>query len=207
MQSKDHWEKVYREKPFDRVSWYQENAEMSLALIRRFVPHLDAQLIDVGAGASTLADDLLRLSYENLTVLDISAAGLDVARKRLGANAERVTWIEADITSAPLPSHRYDLWHDRAVFHFLTEPEDRAKYIRVMSASLKPGGVAIIGTFAEEGPSHCSGLPTERYSAASLATIFGSQFEVLEHAYEEHCTPNGGTQKFLYVCFKKLPPQ
>lgn len=109
------------------------------------------------------------------------------------------------ITSASLPRHRYDLWHDRAVFHFLTESEDRAKYIQVMNASLKPGGIAIIGTFAEEGPSQCSGLPTERYSATSLVTIFGSQYEVLEHAYEEHCTPNGGMQKFLYVCFNKLP--
>ncbi|MED7666739.1 class I SAM-dependent methyltransferase [Pseudomonas moraviensis subsp. stanleyae] len=201
MESKSHWEKVYREKEPDGVSWYQEHAERSLALIDKYRPQTDAQLIDVGAGASTLIDDLLRMGYQNLTVLDISAAGLNVARERLGAEAERVSWIEADITSASLPRHRYDLWHDRAVFHFLTEPEDRAKYIQVMSASLKPDGIAIIGTFAEEGPSQCSGLPTERYSAASLATVLGDQFEALESAYEVHLTPNGRTQQFLYGCF------
>lgn len=207
MQSKGHWEKVYREKPSDGVSWYQEHAEMSLRLILRFGPNPNAQIIDVGAGASTLSDDLLRLGYENLTVLDISAAGLEVARQRQGVNADRAAWIEADVTTASLPHHRYDLWHDRAVFHFLTEPEDRERYIQTMTASLKPNGVALIGTFAEDGPSHCSGLPTMRYSAASLAIVLGNQFESLEHAYEDHCTPHGATQKFLYACFKKLPQQ
>ncbi|VVN81049.1 class I SAM-dependent methyltransferase [Pseudomonas fluorescens] len=201
MRSKSHWEKVYSEKAPDGVSWYQKHSERSLALIRRFQPGTDAYLIDVGAGASTLTDDLLRLGYENLTLLDISAAGLNVARKRLGAEAGRVSWLEDDITCASLPCQRYDLWHDRAVFHFLTEPEDRAKYVRSMGASLKPGGVAVIGTFAEDGPSYCSGLPTERYNPTTLATALGDQFEAVDYILEEHHTPNGDTQKFLYGCF------
>jgi SAM-dependent methyltransferase len=204
VQRKTYWEKVYDGKPADALSWYQDHAGMSLALIRQSRLGPDAELIDIGGGASNLIDDLLRLGYRNLTVLDIAASGLNVARDRLGEHAASVKWMEADVTTEPFPKHQYDLWHDRAVFHFLTEPEDRLRYVNALSTALKPGGFAIIGTFALDGPDKCSGLPTQRYSIEHLTAEVGSQFERLAHAEEEHQTPSGTVQKFLYCYFKKL---
>ncbi|TFB44558.1 class I SAM-dependent methyltransferase [Pseudomonas sp. F01002] len=203
MQSKRHWENVYTEKASDVVSWYQEHADMSLALIRQTGLSLDAVLIDVGGGASTLIDDLLKAGYRNLTVLDISVSGLDVTRNRLGEHAASVHWLEADVTTAIFPKHKYDLWHDRAVFHFLTESGDRARYLHALDRALKPGGFVVVGTFAEEGPDRCSGLPAQRYNVDHLAAEFGAQFEMLGHASEEHHTPSGAVQKFLYCYFRK----
>ncbi len=204
MQDKSHWESVYTHKAADAVSWYQPHADSSLALIRQTGIAADAAIIDVGGGASTLVDDLLAAHYSDLTVLDISAAALDVARHRLGGAASAVHWLEADITQVDLPEHRFALWHDRAVFHFLTDAADRARYLNAVGRAVKPGGFVVVGTFAEDGPEQCSGLPVRRYSADTLYDEFGAQFELLGKAEENHHTPFGTVQKFLYCYCRKL---
>ncbi|MEK2633054.1 class I SAM-dependent methyltransferase [Pseudomonas aeruginosa] len=175
-----------------------------LALIRQTGIAADAAIIDVGGGASTLVDDLLAAHYSDLTVLDISAAALDVARHRLGGAASAVHWLEADITQVDFPEHRFALWHDRAVFHFLTDAADRARYLNAVGRAVKPGGFVVVGTFAEDGPEQCSGLPVRRYSADTLYDEFGAQFELLGKAEENHHTPFGTVQKFLYRYCRKL---
>ena len=152
MQDKSHWESVYTHKAADAVSWYQPHADSSLALIRKTGIAAEAAIIDVGGGASTLVDDLLAAHYSDLTVLDISAAALDVARHRLGGAASAVHWLEADITQGDFPEHRFALWHDRAVFHFLTDAADRARYLNAVGRAVKPGGFVVVGTFAEDCP-------------------------------------------------------
>lgn len=204
MQDKSHWESVYTHKAADAVSWYQPHADSSLALIRQTGIAADAAIIDVGGGASTLVDDLLAAHYSDLTVLDISAAALDVARHRLGGAASAVHWLEADITQVDFPEHRFALWHDRAVFHFLTDAADRARYLNAVGRAVKPGGFVVVGTFAEDGPEQCSGLPVRRYSADTLHDEFGAQFELLGKAEENHHTPFGTVQKFLYCYCRKL---
>ena len=203
MQPKEHWEKIYETKPANSVSWFQEHAEQSLRLIRDTGVPSTGAIIDVGGGASTLVDDLLDAGYRSLTVLDLSGAALAAARKRLGARAKLVRWIEANITSAKLPAHTYDVWHDRAVFHFLTAPEDRKAYIEAVSRAVKPGGHVIVATFAEDGPTECSGLPVMRYGAQQLHGQFGSLFRLLRHEQEEHHTPSGKVQKFVYCYCRK----
>lgn len=198
MQSKDHWEKVYTTKATDTVSWFQPHADRSLDLIHAARPEHDAAIIDVGGGASTLVDDLVAEGYSDLTVLDLSGAALATARKRLGAQESKVRWIEADITKADLPANRFDVWHDRAVFHFLTDPADRAAYVRTVFRSVKPGGHVIVAAFAEDGPLQCSGLPVMRYRAGELHDQFGEAFELLDHCREEHRTPSGAVQPFVY---------
>ena len=205
MPSKEHWENVYSSKATDAVSWFQPHAERSLRLIRETgVPHL-ASIIDIGGGASMLVDDLLAAGYSNITVLDLSAAALAASRKRLGAQANGVEWRVADITRCELPQQAYDVWHDRAVFHFLTDPGDRQRYVQSLLRSLRPGGHAIIATFAEDGPEKCSGLPVMRYSADGLHEQFGASFECLQHENELHHTPFGTSQSFTYCHFRKLP--
>lgn len=203
MQSKEHWEHVYATKPAEGVSWYQTHAEQSLRLIRSTGVPPNTPIIDVGGGASTLVDDLLLAEYTAVTVLDMSATALAAAQKRLGARATRVQWIEADITTAKLPFHAYDLWHDRAVFHFLVSAEDRQAYIEAVLNAVKPGGHVIVATFAEDGPTHCSGLPVMRYSADRLHAEFGAPFTLLRQEKEEHHTPAGGVQKFTY-CYCRM---
>ena len=203
MQQKDHWENVYSNKPTTDVSWFQEHAEQSLRLIADTGVPLSASIIDVGGGASTLVDDLLAKGYTSLSVLDISSAALDAARARLGAQAAGVQWLEGDITKIQLPSHTYDVWHDRAVFHFLTSPEQRQAYVQLVLHAVKPGGHVIISTFAEDGPLQCSGLPVKRYSAGELHAEFGAPFELVKHEQEEHLTPSGNTQKFVY-CYCRM---
>ncbi|WP_249351822.1 class I SAM-dependent methyltransferase [Pseudomonas asiatica] len=195
---------MYTHKAADAVSWYQPHADSSLALIRQTGITADAAVIDVGGGASTLVDDLLAARHSDLTVLDISAAALDVARHRLGDAASAVHWLEADITQVEFPEHRFTLWHDRAVFHFLTDAADRARYLKAVGRAVKPGGFVIVGTFAEDGPEQCSGLPVRRYSADTLHDEFGAQFELLGKAEENHHTPFGTVQKFLYCYCRKL---
>lgn len=198
MQSKSHWEGVYASKPSDSVSWFQPHAEQSLRLIRAAnVPHT-AGIIDVGGGASTLVDDLLADGYSNLSVLDLSGAALAVAKARLQAQASKVQWLEADITTVQLPEAAYDIWHDRAVFHFLTDPADRQAYVNTVMRSVKPGGHVIVATFADDGPTKCSGLPVMRYSADALHAEFGAPFILEKHEREEHHTPGGAVQKFVY---------
>lgn len=204
MQSKEHWEHVYSTKATDSVSWFQEHADHSLRLIAETgVPHT-ASIIDVGGGASTLVDDLLAKGYQNITVLDLSRSALDSARNRLGARASSVTWLESDITKAELPLHAYDVWHDRAVFHFLTTPEDRQAYVRAALRAVKPGGHIIVATFAEDGPNRCSGLPVMRYSATDLHAEFGEAFTLVAHEKESHHTPFGTIQQFTYCHCRKL---
>ena len=198
MQSKQHWEKVYETKSTDAVSWFQPHAESSLDFIHATGVGKDAAIIDVGGGASTLADDLLAEGYADLTVLDLSAAALSAARQRLGAQESKVRWIEADIVEADLPENRYDVWHDRAVFHFLTSPEQREAYVRTVFQSVKPGGHVIVATFAEDGPEKCSGLPVMRYRPDELHGEFGEAFALLKHQKEEHRTPSGSVQQFVY---------
>ncbi len=203
MQPKEHWERIYSTKPTDSVSWFQAHAEQSLRLIRGTGVPLSAPVIDVGGGASTLVDDLLQRGYAALTVLDLSAAALAAAQKRLGPRASAVQWIAADITSASLPLHAYDVWHDRAVFHFLTAPHERRAYVEAVLRAVKPGGHVIVATFAEDGPTRCSGLPVVRYSANDLHAEFGAPFTLLRHEKEEHHTPSGTAQKFVY-CYCRV---
>lgn len=204
--SKQHWEQVYATRPAEAVSWYQPHAERSLQLIHATGLGRQASIIDVGGGASTLADDLLGEGYTALTVLDLSAAALAAAQARLGPRASEVRWIEADIVTATLPLHAYDLWHDRAVFHFLTEERERKAYVAAVLRAVKPGGHVIVATFAPDGPLQCSGLPVMRYSADALHAEFGSAFELLAHQREEHRTPLGSVQRFVY-CYCRRAAQ
>lgn len=198
MQPKEHWERVYSTKPATGVSWFQPHAEQSLRLIEGTGLPPSAAIIDVGGGASTLVDDLLATGYSAVTVLDLSSVALKAAQQRLGTAAEGVRWVEADITKVRLPLHAYDLWHDRAVFHFLTTPEQRHAYVAAVLRAVKPGGHVIVSTFAEDGPLQCSGLPVMRYTADGLHAEFGASFELVRHEEEAHRTPSGGTQKFVY---------
>ena len=204
MQSKDHWEEVYTTKATDAVSWFQPHANLSLDLIKATGVSRDAAIIDVGGGASTLVDDLLANGFDNLTVLDLSAAALAAARKRLGIQAAKVKWIEADITKANLPNYQFDVWHDRAVFHFLTTPEERSAYVQAVFHSVKPGGHVIVATFAEDGPNQCSGLPVMRYRADELHDEFGESFSLLRSEKEAHHTPSGTVQQFVYCYCRRM---
>jgi ubiquinone/menaquinone biosynthesis C-methylase UbiE len=199
---KTHWEGVYSTKSPEAVSWYQPRAGLSLELIRRTGIDRPARIIDVGGGASVLVDDLLGAGYRDLTVLDISAEALARARARLGSRAGEVAWVEADVVEAGLPAATFDLWHDRAVFHFLLEAGDRQAYVRTLRRVLRPGGHAIIATFAEDGPERCSGLPVQRYSPQQLHAQLGEGFTLLAHEREDHRTPGGAVQRFQYSLFR-----
>ena len=197
-----HWENVYTTKSSEQVSWYQPHVQRSYDWIVRTDMARDGQIIDVGGGASTLVDDLLEAGYQNITVLDLSGAALQVAQQRLGAlRAARVQWREADITATEFSAHMFDIWHDRAVFHFLTEAADRRAYVAQLRHAVKRGGHIIMATFSLDGPTRCSGLPIVQYSAASLQAELGAQFELVEQANEQHTTPSGAAQNFIYCHF------
>jgi len=203
MDKHEHWQTIYTEKDVTKVSWFQEHADTSLRIIQQNENDKDAHIIDIGAGASPLVDDLLDAGYSNIEVLDISTEALAIAQKRLGDEQEKIIWHSADILKAELPAHRYDVWHDRAVFHFLTDDADRARYVEQVCHALKPNGKVIISTFGPDGPLKCSGLPIVRYSHVSLHGEFGAQFKLIEHGQEDHLTPDGSVQKFVY-CFCKM---
>jgi SAM-dependent methyltransferase len=203
MDAQSHWEKIYTEKAPDAVSWYRPHLETSLALIDQAAAGCSASVIDIGGGESTLVDDLLVRGYENITVLDISQTAIDANRKRLGKASERVHWLVADITKAELESSAYDVWHDRAVFHFLTAPSDRVAYVRQVSRAVKAGGHVIVSTFGPEGPTKCSGLDVVRYDAETLHGEFGVHFRLLTSSKELHRTPFGTVQNFLY-CYCRV---
>lgn len=203
MDHKQHWEQVYNTKASDAVSWFQEHADQSLRLIQNIGIAKDAAIIDVGGGASTLVDDLVAEGYTDLTVLDLSSTALAVAKRRLGKLAENVHWLEGDVTRAELPIHRFDIWHDRAVFHFLTESADRHAYVERVMRAVRPGGHVIVATFAEDGPEKCSGLPVMRYRPATLHAEFGDAFLLVAHNKEAHHTPFGTVQQFVYCYCRK----
>ena len=194
---KTHWEKIYRDKSPLEVSWYQAAPTLSRELILASSVERGAPLIDIGGGASTLVDHLLDDGYSAVSVLDISAQALAHAQQRLGERAQQVRWIEADITCFD-PTESYHLWHDRAVFHFLTDPVDRMRYRAVLERALEPGGQLIIGTFAPGGPEQCSGLPIVQYDAVRMQAELGSGFTLLETRAETHRTPSGKDQLFNY---------
>jgi SAM-dependent methyltransferase len=197
-----HWETVYRTKDATSVSWYQETLSVSLAMIEGSGLGRGARIIDVGGGASTLVDRLIADGYERVAVLDTAPAALEQARMRLGACADRVEWLLEDVTRWS-PARKYDLWHDRAVFHFLTIGEDRRAYLAAMEAALAPQGQAIIATFALDGPEKCSGLPVMRYGPESLSRELGQDFVLLGEQRERHVTPAGVVQPFLYCRFRR----
>lgn len=186
-----------------QVSWYQRHPHLSLQYIRNTGAGKAAHIIDVGGGASTLVDHLLDDGFQHVTVLDISAEALEIAQKRLGQRAGSVTWLEADITQTTLSHQKYDIWHDRAVFHFLTEPQERQRYVHAVRKAVKPGGHVIVATFASDGPERCSGLEVARYDPQSLHSEFGADFELLDSTREEHQTPFHTEQKFIYCYCRK----
>lgn len=203
MDNKQHWEQVYTTKASDSVSWFQEHADQSLRLIHNTRLGKDAAIIDVGGGTSRLVDDLVAEGYTDLTVFDLSSTALAVARQRLGKHADIVHWIEGDITRTKFPMNRFDIWHDRAVFHFLTDPADRHAYVERVLSSVRPGGHVIVATFAEDGPEKCSGLPVMRYQPEALHAVFGDTFQLVEHEKEAHHTPFGTVQQFVYCYCRK----
>lgn len=202
MDRQAHWQNVYETKAETEVSWYQDHPDSSLALIKGSGLGVTARIIDVGGGASRLVDDLLELGYASLTVLDIAQAALERTRRRLGERAARVEWLAADVTRWTPPC-RFDLWHDRAVFHFLTDPADRAAYAAAMAAAIPAGGQTVIGTFAPDGPERCSGLPIRRYDAAGLASEFTAHFEPVDAMTEDHLTPAGKVQRFQFCRLRR----
>lgn len=213
---KEHWENVYRNRSPDEVSWYQREPTLSLQLIESVPLPLDAPIIDVGGGASTLVDKLSDEGYTNISVLDVSASALAHTRERLAAKfairmagglvdgADAIEWFEEDVTCFK-PPHRFMLWHDRAVFHFLTNKADRDRYVGVLKQALEPGGHLIIMTFAIDGPLKCSGLEIVRYDVDKLKAALGQGFELVETGHEIHKTPSGGQQKFAYFRFTFTP--
>jgi 2-polyprenyl-3-methyl-5-hydroxy-6-metoxy-1,4-benzoquinol methylase len=199
MSTQQHWDHVYGTKPSDQVSWYRPHLETSLNLIKRATREdRTAAIIDVGGGASTLVDDLLTTGFTDITVLDIAATAIDVAKSRLGSRAGAVRWLVADATQPTVDDHSIDVWHDRAVFHFLTAPAARAAYVQNVVRAVRPGGHVIVSTFGPEGPQRCSGLDVVRYDSGALHGTFGPQFKLVESSTELHATPFGTTQQFLY---------
>jgi SAM-dependent methyltransferase len=203
MDRKEHWENVYCSKPPDRLGWYKPRLQTSLDWIRKLNLPADAAIIDVGGGASTLIDDLINDGYRSVTVLDISGSSLAESQARLGEKAVSVTWLVGDITQVELPGNKFDVWHDRAVFHFLTDAEQQRQYRDVLLASLKPGGHLIIGTFAPEAPPKCSGLPVQRYDREQLVAVLGGELELIRDHKEMHVTPGGVEQMYLYCQFRR----
>jgi SAM-dependent methyltransferase len=199
-----HWETIYRTKDVQRVSWFQSEAHRSLDLITRVCADRAAPIIDVGAGASVLVDNLLDAGYRDISVLDLSEAALEISRERLGADSAKVKWMRGDVLRSPLDEGGYAVWHDRAVFHFLIDPADRRAYVEQVRRAVKPGGYVLVATFAEDGPQSCSGLPVVRYSAEGLHSEFGSDFQLMRSEHEDHRTPGGAEQSFVYCLCRRI---
>lgn len=203
MNQRDHWEKTYTTKLNEQLGWYRPHLETSLGWIMELGLTKDAQIIDVGGGVSTLVDDLLSEGYRFIVILDLSKQALSLAKTRLGSKAELVTWLEGDIASVELPGLHFDLWHDRATFHFLTKPEQQRGYINNLMRALKPGGHLIIATFAPEAPPKCNGLPVQRYTVEQLERVLGEEFGLRRSHKEQHIAPGGVEQMHLYCHFCK----
>jgi len=202
MDTRSHWEQVYATKDLRRVSWFRPHLERSLELIERSAPERVASILDVGSGESTLVDDLLGLGYRKITALEISRTALEATKVRLGKAGLGVRWICGDVTETVLPEGVYDVWHDRAVFHFLTEAGQRQAYVERVKSALKPGGSVILSTFGPEGPERCSGLSTMRYDAQGLGRELGARFRLVESSLDLHETPAGGAQQFLCCWYR-----
>lgn len=203
LERKKHWEDIYEHKALTEVSWYQPTPATSLGMIQQFGISQESKIIDIGGGDSFLVDHLLDLGYENVTVLDISEKAIERAKSRLGARALDVKWVVADVTDFK-PKEQYDLWHDRAAFHFLTQEEDIAVYMNVVSQSVRKGAYLVIGTFSENGPKKCSGIEIRQYSEQSMTTQMQSHFEKLGCLTVDHQTPFETTQQFLFCSFQRL---
>jgi len=199
-----HWQQVYEERAPSEVSWFESAPDRSVALIEATGVGKDAAIVDVGGGASRLAGELLAAGYNDVTVADISERALEEARAELGDRAESISWIEADVRGDAF-GRRFDLWHDRAVFHFMVDEADRAAYLDTLGESLAPCGHLVIATFGPQGPEQCSGLPVRRYGAEELADQLGPRFEALGSEIVVHGTPSGNAQQFLYARFRRLP--
>jgi SAM-dependent methyltransferase len=198
MQSSEYWDKVYRSKKFDAVSWYAPHLSESLRLVEQLCPDKTAAIVDIGGGESTLVDDLLQRGYSDLSALDISAAAIEFTRQRLGPQARQVSWHVGDVTRYDFGSKQFDLWHDRAVFHFLTDDVARQAYVDLVRRSVKPGGYVVMATFGPNGPLRCSGLEVVRYDDQGLHGEFGEGFRLLGSELADHQTPMGTSQQFLY---------
>ncbi len=201
-ESKEHWEKIYASKKFEETSWYQEKPETSLNLIEMLNLSHDASVIDIGGGDSYLCDHLLKLGYTNLNVLDISENAIERAKKRLGKMAHQVHWIVSNVLDFK-DENKFELWHDRAAFHFLNDPEKIKKYVENLTASLKSGGFLILGTFSEEGPEKCSGISVHQYSEAEMSALFEKDFEKISFQKLDHKTPWDAGQNFSFGVFRK----
>jgi SAM-dependent methyltransferase len=199
-----HWEQVYRTKGERETSWFRDRLDTSLALIDALALDRATPVIDVGGGRATLVDDLQARGYTDLSVLDLSESALEQVRGRLGAAGHAVAWHVADVTQAALPAAHFGLWHDRAVFHFMVEEATRAAYLAQAARAVRPGGHAIIATFAPDGPEKCSGLPVRRYAASELAAAFAPQFRLVRELREEHVTPWGAPQPFTWVVLARV---
>jgi len=195
---------MYSNKPANKVGWYASHLITSLNWIEGLDLDPDEAIIDVGGGASTLVDDLLEKGHENIAILDISKRAIQLTQERLANDSSLVTWLQGDVTRLELPSRYYRLWHDRAVFHFLTEPEIRQRYKDSLLEALQIGGFFIIGTFAPKAPPQCSGLPVQRYTSQSLSALFGNEFELKLSQYESHFTPSGLEQAYVYCLFQRI---
>ena len=199
--SEEHWEQVYASRRADEVSWFEATPDVSLRLIRTVLPR-QASVLDVGAGASALVDSLVAGGVTDVTVLDISGRALELVRERLGRPSTHVTFVHADVLAWE-PGRMFDVWHDRAVFHFLVSPESRARYVRLAKSAIPRGGSLVAATFAPDGPTHCSGLPVCRYDEAGMETEFGPGFELLHSERAEHVTPSGVVQPFTWVVLRR----
>jgi uncharacterized UPF0146 family protein len=199
-----HWESIYRSKQPNEVSWFKPHLQVSLELLAQAGLSARSRVIDVGAGASTLVDDLVALGVTDLTALDVSSAALAAVRERLGSKAQGVRWIVGDITTVELPASSIDLWHDRAALHFLIEPEAVRTYVGIALQTIVPGGHAVIGGFAADGPERCSGLPVVRRNPEQIAELFGSRAVMVDARHEVHLTPSGVMQRFAYALLRKL---
>lgn len=203
MSMERHWEDVYNARSPEEMSWYEPHLKTSLEWITEAAMEPSLSIIDVDGGASTLVDDLYTRGFRSLTVLDLSATAIARSQERLGAAANSIHWVIGDVTRCPLPHTSFDIWHDRAVFHFLTAQEDREAYVECVTRALKPSGHVIIATFSSNGPQSCSGLPVSRYDAASLKEQFGAGFAVKKSAITTHKTPGGASQEFLYCLLER----
>jgi Methyltransferase domain len=199
----DHWEQIYATRPSSGVSWFQREPAMSLRLILAIASGPSTGVVDIGAGASSLVDALIRRGFRDVTVLDVAGHALAEVRRRLGEEASRVTFVEHDVLTW-VPDRQYEIWHDRAVFHFLTERDDRDRYVALAAGAVRTGGYVIAATFAEVGPTQCSGLPVCRYSAGAISDVFSPSFSLVSHEREEHVTPQGIVQPFVWVVLQRV---